>query len=129
MCAALAGIAASVARGAVDPSNCGSGSTVVPAGTPLIIQYSVSEKTRGNLNAYLKAQTTTITVDGVGPFDISDRYGPIEGPAQTKPPFGWTSTLSYQLAVLDQPGDSATVTLQASSKKDSVSYTCTITAV
>jgi len=62
--AALAAITASVGRAAVDPSNCPGGSTLVPAGTPLVIQYGVNGKTRGKLNAYLKAQTTTITVDG-----------------------------------------------------------------
>ena len=77
------------------------------AGTPLIIQHSVSGKTRGNLSAYLKAQTTTIQIDGATLVDLSDLYGPIQGPAQTKPPTGWTSVLTYSAGCLHSPETSS----------------------
>lgn len=132
ICLALAGLAPSAAR-AVDVSDCTSGIVLVPAGTPVVVQLAATETTRGLLSAYLKAQTTTVVVDGVAVGDVSDLYGPMQ--AQ---PSGWTSVLTYSAGVLAQPGDAVVVTLttsldrrlpKPSSNATPVNVTCRVVAV
>ena len=53
------------------------GKSTVPAGSRIVLLFGWSAKNRGLLQAFLNAQTTTISLNGAAPIDISDSYGPI----------------------------------------------------
>jgi hypothetical protein len=53
------------------------GKNTVPAGSRIVLLFGWSAKNRGLVQAFLTAQTTTISLNGAAPIDISDSYGPI----------------------------------------------------
>jgi hypothetical protein len=53
------------------------GKTTVPAGSRIVLLFGWVAKNRGLVQAFLNAQTTTISLNGAAPIDISDSYGPI----------------------------------------------------
>jgi hypothetical protein len=53
------------------------GKSTVPAGSRIVLLFGWSAKNRGLVQAFLNAQTTTISLNGAAPIDISDSYGPI----------------------------------------------------
>jgi hypothetical protein len=53
------------------------GETTVPAGSRIVPLFGWVAKNRGLVQAFLNAQTTTISLNGAAPIDISDSYGPI----------------------------------------------------
>lgn len=83
--AATAGIAASSAwadTAYVNPTNCAlfhGGQVTVPAGSTITVRQGFSEQTRGILQAFLNSQTSTVSVNGGSPVDVSDQYStPVE---------------------------------------------------
>lgn len=53
------------------------GESTVPAGSRIVLLFGWLAKNRGLVQAFLNAQTTTISLNGAAPIDISDSYGPI----------------------------------------------------
>lgn len=136
---ALAGVAR--AAGGVDLTTCAGdgGSAVVPAGVPVSVEIAWLDTRSSLVRHFLRLQTTTASSDGVPIAGASDLWGPVT-------PLGdvWSTTWSYDVGVLNQPGDSATVSLDIELDKklrsgDKNFYgpgsvtegtiTCTITAV
>ncbi|HET9778427.1 MAG TPA: hypothetical protein VFP81_03980, partial [Propionibacteriaceae bacterium] len=56
----------------------GGGETTVPAGSRIVLLFGWAAKNRGLVQAFLQAQTTTISLNGAAPIDISDSYSPIK---------------------------------------------------
>ncbi len=54
------------------------GQCTVPAGSRVVLTIGWAAKNRGLVQDFLNAQTTTISINGAAPIDISDSYGPIE---------------------------------------------------
>jgi hypothetical protein len=50
------------------------GNVTRPAGTEIVVRQGVSLGTKGLAQDFLQAQTTTVTVNGGGPVDISGLY-------------------------------------------------------
>jgi hypothetical protein len=53
------------------------GETTVPTGSRIVLLFGWAAKNRGLVQAFLNAQTTTISLNGADPVDISDSYGAI----------------------------------------------------
>jgi hypothetical protein len=53
------------------------GESTVPAGSRIVLLFGWVAKNRGLVQAFLNAQTTTISLNGAAPIDISNSYGPI----------------------------------------------------
>jgi hypothetical protein len=53
------------------------GQWTVPAGSDVVVAQRWEAKTRGLVEAFLNAQTTTLSVNGGAPLDISGEYAPI----------------------------------------------------
>jgi hypothetical protein len=53
------------------------GKSTVPAGSRIVLLFGWAAKNRGLVQAFLNAQTTTISLNGAAPIDISDSYSPI----------------------------------------------------
>jgi hypothetical protein len=137
---ALAGVARA-AEGAVDLTTCAGdgGSAVVPAGVPVAVEIAWLDSSSSLVRHFQRLQTTTASHDGVPIASASDLWGP-----STNLGGAWATTWSYSVGVLDQPGDSAVVSLDIALDKklrsgDKSFYgpgsvtegtiTCTITAV
>jgi hypothetical protein len=100
---------ASAADVTINAAGCG-GHVTVPAGSTITVRFSDGEVTRGMLTDWLQAQTTTLTVNGGAPIDVSSLYS---APIQ-RPRGDWFSFLTYPTGItLANPGDSMTFTVTA----------------
>lgn len=81
------------------------GGLTVPAGSTITIRQGASEQTLGILTAYLRAQTTTISLNGTT-VDVSDNWS---APAQFSPQGGWVSFITYPTGITLASGDSLVV--------------------
>jgi hypothetical protein len=54
------------------------GERTVPAGSRIVLLFGWLAKNKGLVQAFLNAQTTTISLNGAAPIDVSDSYGAIE---------------------------------------------------
>lgn len=82
-----------------------------PAGSTITIRWGVFETNKGIAMSYLTAQSTSISVNGGEPVDVSGSYG-----APTLQPDGtWTTAVSYPTGVtLANPGDTFTFSITVS---------------
>jgi hypothetical protein len=53
------------------------GQWTVPAGSEVVVAQRWEAKSRGLVEAFLNAQTTTLSINGGAPLDISGEYAPI----------------------------------------------------
>ena len=56
----------------------GDGKTTVPAGARIVVQQGWRSKNRGLVQDFLNAQTTTISIGGGAPVDLSNSYSAIK---------------------------------------------------
>jgi hypothetical protein len=83
----------------------GGGEATVPAGSRVVLTLGWGAKNRGLMKDFLQAQTTTISINGGAPVDISDSYGPIEpGPED-----GFVSRIHHDSGVTLAAGESLQV--------------------
>jgi hypothetical protein len=54
------------------------GERTVPAGSRIVLRFGWAAKNKGLVQAFLNAQTTTISLNGAAPIDVSDSYSAIE---------------------------------------------------
>src|SRR5215211_8879932 len=54
------------------------GERTVPAGSRVVLMLGWGAMTRGLMKNFLQGQTTTISIDGAAPVDLSDSYSAIE---------------------------------------------------
>ena len=54
------------------------GPPTVPAGSRIVLRFGWAQKNKGLVQNFLKAQTSTVSLNGGAPIDVSDSYGPIE---------------------------------------------------
>ena len=54
------------------------GETTVPAGSRIVLLFGWGAKNKGLVQDFLNAQTTTISLNGAAPIDVSDSYSDIE---------------------------------------------------
>jgi hypothetical protein len=57
------------------------GQWTVPAGSDVVVAQRWEAKYRGLVEAFLNAQTTTLSINGAAPLDISGEYVPISAAA------------------------------------------------
>lgn len=116
LAAIVLGGAASTATAAdvnVNPYTCATfsgGQVTRPAGSTIVVRQGFAEQTLGILTAWLHDQTTTLTVAGGDPIDLSNRWSE---PART-PDGGWVSFVEYPTGVTLGAGQSLTVALTLS---------------
>jgi hypothetical protein len=86
----------------------GGGQISEPAGSTITVSFADDEVNLGVLQNFLQMQTTTLTINGGTPIDVSSRYG-----APTQEPNGaWRSTWTYPTGItLANPGDAMTFTI------------------
>lgn len=107
--AVLSGIGASAAQAAdviVRPFACqnAGGRQTVPAGSTITIRQGFSEQTLGILTAFLKAQTSTVSVNGTT-VDLSNAW-----PAPVKTPAGdYLTVIDYPTGITLGAGDSLSI--------------------
>lgn len=54
------------------------GETTVPAGSTIVLLFGWVAKNRGLVQSFVNAQTTTISLNGAAPIDVSDSYSDIK---------------------------------------------------
>ena len=81
------------------------GETTVPAGDRIVVQQGWGAKNRGQMQTFLKAQTTTISIDGGDPVDVSNSYSAI----QAHPDGGFVARWRYDTGVTLSAGQSVLV--------------------
>lgn len=117
-----------------------------PAGTQLVAVTGWAAKTRGLVEDFLQAQTTTLVVNGATPIDASGMYDE----ATTRDQGDWVSFVRVPTGVTLAPGESATLafTLTVSHRltdgevfangergrpqfldRGAITYSCTVTGV
>jgi hypothetical protein len=85
----------------------GGGETTVPAGSRIVLLFGWAAKNKGLVQAFLNAQTTTISLNGAAPIDISDSYSPIEElPDDGFPEGGFASRVRHDTGVTLSAGES-----------------------
>jgi hypothetical protein len=89
------------------------GQTTVPAGTEVVFRVGWADKNRGLVQQFLKAQTTTASIDGNPVANASGRWGSIQK-ADKK---FYVSFWRASAGTLANPGDSTTIALQVTLKK------------
>jgi hypothetical protein len=80
----------------------GGGETTVPAGSRIVLLFGWAVKNKGLVQAFLQAQTTTISLNGAAPIDVSDSYGAIV----EHPDGGFVSRVRYDTGVTLSAGES-----------------------
>jgi len=80
------------------------GECTVPAGSKVVLMLGWVAKNQGLVKNFLQAQTTTISLNGAAPIDISDSYGPIEPHSE-----GFVSRIRYDTGVTLAAGESLQV--------------------
>lgn len=105
---------AAAADSLVSTSNCllvNGGNVTRPAGSAIVVRNGYSTKTYGLDVDFLKAQTTTLSINGEPAVDISGLYG---APAQQSDG-SWRSDALYATGItLANPGDTMTFTISVS---------------
>jgi len=98
---------ANAATSFVNPFLCASGGGIVtrPAGSTIVIRQGLAEQTRGGLTALLQAQTTTVSVNGGSPVDLSGDWAVPTTPSAD----GWLTTVEYPTGITLAAGQSLTV--------------------
>jgi hypothetical protein len=81
------------------------GERTVPAGSRIVLRFGWAQKNRGQVQAFLNAQTTTISLNGAAPIDVSDSYSPIE----EHPDGGFVSRVRHDTGVTLSAGESLQV--------------------
>jgi hypothetical protein len=81
------------------------GECTVPAGSRVVLGLGWAAKNRGLVQDFLKAQTTTISINGAAAIDISDSYGALE----PFPDGGFASFLRHDTGVALSVGESLQV--------------------
>jgi hypothetical protein len=81
------------------------GECTVPAGSRVVLALGWASKNRGLVQNFLQAQTTTISIDGAAPVDISDSYSAI-GPF---PDGGFATRIRHDTGVTLSAGESLQV--------------------
>jgi DNA-binding beta-propeller fold protein YncE len=77
-----------------------------PAGTEIVVRQGWGTSNRGLAMDFIQAQTTTVSVNGGAPVEISDGYNqpqPIEGS-----PSSWVTRVEYPTGMVLAPGESMT---------------------
>jgi len=82
-----------------------------PAGSTIVIRHGDLEVNRGVLTNFLRAQSTSVTVNGGNAIDLSNSWG-----EPTRQPDGtWVATVVYSTGVLlANPGDTMTFSIDVS---------------
>jgi hypothetical protein len=78
------------------------GETTVPAGSRIVLLFGWAAKKRGLVKDFLQAQTTTISLNGAAPIDISDSYSAIE----EHPEGGFKTRVRHDTGVTLSAGES-----------------------
>jgi hypothetical protein len=100
--------AADVTLGAGSCFFAGGGKITEPAGSTITIRFGDSEVNRGMLEDFLHAQSTTLTLNGGSPIDVSSIFGPPTQEANGT----WQSTWTYPTGItLANAGDTLTFTI------------------
>jgi hypothetical protein len=81
------------------------GERAVPAGSRIVLLFGWWTKNRGLVKAFLQAQTTTISLNGAAPIDLSDSYSAIE----EHPVEGFASRVRHDTGVTLSAGESLQV--------------------
>jgi hypothetical protein len=81
------------------------GESTVPAGSRVVLALGWVAKNRGLVQNFLQAQTTTISLNGAAPIDISDSYSPIE----PRPDGDFASRIRHDTGVTLSAGESLQV--------------------
>jgi len=105
--AIAAGVLAPVAAAAdvnVGAFGCfaGGGTRNIPAGSTIVVRQGFAEETRGVLTAFLGAQTSTVSVNGGPPVDVSGGYSA----PQQRPDGSWVSFVNYPTGITLAAGQS-----------------------
>ena len=83
------------------------GATTVPAGSRIVLMFGWAAKNKGLVQAFLNAQTTTISLNGAAPIDVSDSYSAIEKiPAGDTPEGGSVSRVRHDTGLTLSAGES-----------------------
>jgi len=85
------------------------GETTVPAGSRIVLLFGWGAKNRGLVQAFLNAQTTTISLNGGAPIDISDSYSPIKELPTPPPERAFASNVRHDTGVTLSAGRSLQV--------------------
>ena len=104
--------AASAETSTVNAFACASihgGAVTVPAGTQVVVTEGWATKSLGLTQDFLKAQTTTISVNGGPALDVSGFWGPPESH-----PLAWETSFSYPTGIVLGTGESLTFTVTTS---------------
>ena len=81
------------------------GESTVPAGSRVVLALGWAAKNRGLVQNFLQAQTTTISIDGGAPVDLSDAYSAIE----PLPDGGFATRIRHDTGVTLSVGESLQV--------------------
>ena len=96
-----------MAEEVVHVNECKGGKTTVPAGSRIVLLFGWKAKNEGLVQSFLNAQTTTISLNGAAPIDVSDSYSAIEKiPAGEIPEGGSVSRVRYDTGVTLSAGES-----------------------
>jgi hypothetical protein len=87
------------------------GHTTAPAGTEIVTRFGWAALTYGEMQDFLNAQTTTESVNGGAPVDVSGGY---DGPTWYPPASVWTSFVQYPTGVVLAAGQSMTFSVKLS---------------
>jgi hypothetical protein len=83
------------------------GETTVPAGSRIVLLFGWGAKNKGLVQDFLNAQTTTISLNGAAPIDVSDSYSDIERlPKEIFPEGGFGSNVRHDTGVTLSAGES-----------------------
>jgi hypothetical protein len=82
------------------------GEWTVPAGSRVVLMLGWGAKTHGLMKNFLQAQTTTISIDGAAPIDLSDSYSQIEARPDED---DFVSRIHYDTGVTLSAGESLQV--------------------
>jgi hypothetical protein len=84
------------------------GQTTVPAGSTIVLLFGWAAKNRGLVQAFLNAQTTTISLNGGAPINISNSYSAIRSvpPDFFPPDGGFASNVRHNTGVTLSAGRS-----------------------
>jgi hypothetical protein len=75
-----------------------------PAGTSIVARFGWAAKTRGLVQDYLSAQTTTFSVNGSASADVSGSYSAVD----EYEPGGFVTWVYYDTGIVLAPGESMT---------------------
>jgi hypothetical protein len=82
------------------------GQTTVPAGSRIVLLFGWGAKKKGLVQDFLNAQTTTISLNGAAPIDVSDSYSEIEKlPKAIFPDGGFGSNVRHDTGVTLSAGE------------------------